>query len=302
MSRAIGDDQRLEARRAEMTTPRDPSPKTKQFELERGRRLREAEQKEQKDIEKWKEWRENLCSDPEAAFCGDNSYASIQNLHTWLQSRSGFITGQNVWSSSAISAAFGEPVLTAARCAFMRLWREMPPELWCQRPKKDRNSIPYRWLYALTGIYAEAEIPGWSSSLSGEEAEIAAAYATVEINGFPNWLSDLADAHPHAVDCVLGGELSAQLALAGEEDHLPILQDVSGGPASVKRLFAPRILVGVQCWPSAVADDKKAGHCSYALDRALQILADVLGEEERSKVADQRCPTGQAKVTMNCPA
>ena len=153
------------------------------------------------------------------------------------------------------------------------------------RPEKKRNAIEFTWLYGLCGVYAESETPGWSSRLSPEEARVAAAYADVEINGFPRWLEELAQTHPTEVDAVLGEELTAQLAMVGEIEHISLLQDISHATIGLKRLFAPRILDGLHAWPSVIATDKQAGHACYALARSIDILAEVLQEADRECVA-----------------
>ena len=52
------------------------------------------------------------------------------------------------------------------------------------RPAEERNSIPWVWLYGLCGLSAEASVPGWAARVTPDEARIAAAYATIELNGF----------------------------------------------------------------------------------------------------------------------
>ena len=45
--------------------------------------------------------------------------------------------------------------------------------------------------------------PQWANSLTADQAMLAAQYATLEINGFPSWLSSLAQIWPHQVGEVL---------------------------------------------------------------------------------------------------
>ena len=64
----------------------------------------------------------------------------------------------------------------------------------------------------LFAMQKEQVKPHWSDQLSSEEAVLAARYATLKINGFPSWLSELAAAKPAEVRAVLMGEVEAELA------------------------------------------------------------------------------------------
>ena len=78
--------------------------------------------------------------------------------------------------------------------------------------------------------------------LTGSEAELAARYAPIELNGFPAWLEALAAAHPKAVDTVLGEELSRSLAETVENNNASIwLQNIQHATPSVTALFLPRV-------------------------------------------------------------
>lgn len=285
ISEVIADSPELLDRLTEYSAPPQPHPVRRRLER-RNRRLQcLKEARERERLRKWEKWRADLCAGPETAFSGDRSFTNIANLHSWLGDRAGSISGPGVWSEPAIRDVFGALVARAACRAFMSLWREGPPLLWSQRVEAERNSILYVWLYGLTGLYAEAQVPGWSTNLSNEEAQTAAAFAVIELNGFPGWLSDLADTHPQAVDLVLGKELSAQLAMAGEIEHISILQDVSHAALPVKQLFAPRIMDSLGRWPATAKDDQCEGRSRYALDRVLDILCEVLSGEDRESVA-----------------
>src|SRR5690606_25127019 len=101
---------------------------------------------------------------------------------------------------------------------------------------------PRSWALGLTGLAAEAESgEDWASRLSPGDAATAGGYALAELNGFPHWAADLATAQPAVFDNVVGGELSAQLALVDTFDHLQVLQDVGYAADAIKRLLAPRV-------------------------------------------------------------
>ena len=94
----------------------------------------------------------------------------------------------------------------------MNIWRAESPTCASERPADQRNTYLVRWQLGLAAIYAEAEDPGWARQLTEEEARLAARFALVEINGLPAWLDSLIDAHSHAVDTIIGQELTWELS------------------------------------------------------------------------------------------
>ena len=62
-------------------------------------------------------------------------------------------------------------------------------------------------------VSAEARTRGWAISLAPNEARLATALATVELNGLAEWTIDLAEAYPQIVEQVLGEELDAPNAI-----------------------------------------------------------------------------------------
>jgi hypothetical protein len=70
----------------------------------------------------------------------------------------------------------------------------------------------------IAGVTLEANLrPTWAERLGSEEARLAAVYATLEINGFPDWVSQLATAKPQEVCEVLMGEIVWELENPDQE-------------------------------------------------------------------------------------
>ena len=68
----------------------------------------------------------------------------------------------------------------------------------------------------IAGITLEAiSTPGWAARLSDDDTRRAVGYATLELNGFPSWLTDLARANPNVVRAVLSEEIDVELARPG---------------------------------------------------------------------------------------
>ena len=102
---------------------------------------------------------------------------------------------------------------------------------------------------------AEASVSGWTAALSSAEARTAAAYATIELNGFAPFISDLAVSHPKEVESVIGGEVSAELRVGGSHGHLSTLQNLSYADSKLKQLVIPRMIAELASWPHAFTED-----------------------------------------------
>ena len=93
----------------------------------------------------------------------------------------------------------------------------------------------------ITGVTLEAKTcERWAAGVSSEDAAIAVSYATIEIAGFPSWLSDLAVAKPEEVRAVLRGEIVA--APASPEPQYDMLDDIRRFGGKVMELMAPVLL------------------------------------------------------------
>ena len=122
----------------------------------------------------------------------------------------------------------------------MNIWRNDHPTLPSERPEDARGTYLVRWRLGLAGLYAEAEDPSWPTKLTEEDAELAARYAPIELNGLPPWIESLVDAHPEAVDAILGNELSWELRESPPHGYSSLLQDSNYASEPVAKLFLPR--------------------------------------------------------------
>ena len=95
----------------------------------------------------------------------------------------------------------------------------------------------------ITGATLEANTrERWAEELTSDEATLAASYATIEINGFPSWLSDLAVAKPQEIRAVLKGEIAAELSDSEPKTRYEVLDDISRADGRVMELMAPVLL------------------------------------------------------------
>lgn len=289
---AVKDDTSLLELLAAWAAPPPPEdPRLQEMEQEHQRHVALAKESEQERLTNWQRWRAELTAQPDEAFGPTKLHATIANLYTWLNSRDKKSSRFNAWDREALAHAFGDDVANRAASAFREYWRTQTPALWSTRPETERNSTPSGWVWGLSGLAAEAAEPDWASRLTSAEAKIAAAYAPVELNGFPRWLNDLVVAHPASVDAVIGEELTREFGVAADHGHLPVVQNVAHGDAELKRLLMPRVLTALAALPSTFASKEAGERVAHHLDAALRILDEAATGVERSTVA-ARCEGG----------
>jgi len=121
-------------------------------------------------------------------------------------------------------------------------WRNSAPLLRSQRIAGERNSINWAGLMAFTGVTLEATtVRGWAENLTSIEAMRAAGYATLEINGFPRWLSNLVAAKPAELRTVLLAEIVEEITRT-ETDYRDTLQNAARADDQTADLLAPVLL------------------------------------------------------------
>jgi hypothetical protein len=88
-----------------------------------------------------------------------------------------------------------------------------------------------------------AENDGWPTYLTQADAENAARYAVLELNGFPIWLPDLFQAFPDAVTRVVLGEIDHELSISvADVDSHYVLNAVAWSGQWLWNALAPTIL------------------------------------------------------------
>ena len=152
------------------------------------------------------------------------------------------------------------------RDGLIRHWRAWRPQLKSAREPTKRNEISSLDCMGITGVTLEAKTrERWAEGLTSDEATLAASYATIEINGFPWWLSDLATAKPQEVRAVLKGEIAAELADPEPGPRYDVLDDISRADGKVIELMAPALLDELERRPGFTAgcsDADARGHQS----------------------------------------
>ncbi|GLK69793.1 NACHT domain-containing protein [Hansschlegelia plantiphila] len=265
-----------------MPLPAGPADAT----LERRTQRRELVRKgrEVQRVESWKKWRRELIDKLDDAFSAAKSETTLHYLYLWLEAQRGSGHRFDVWDRKTVAEAFSPEVAERAAQGFRAVWRTEIPAMWSARPPDERNTTPYRWIYGLSGIAGEREVPGWAEGLSADEARRAAAYAPIELNGLAPFIVELARVHPDAVEQVLGEELAAQLGQGADHGHLTILEDLSYAAPELQRLFVPRLLRQLETWPDPAAREAAAAW-KHHLEQALKVLEASNDAESRTHVA-----------------
>ena len=250
------------------------------------RRQRERAEAEEKRIEGWRRWREWLVANLDEAVSAKFVDGTRYTICEWLRERRQDSGRFNCWDRDALVQALGPEAAERVEAAFRAFWRRQPPPLWSARSPEARHSIRHDWIQALMGVSAETSHSEWTKDLTSQEARTAAAYATVEMNGLAPFIGDLAQSHPSEVDQVIGGEVSAELALGSEHEHLPTLQSLGHADATLKRLVAPRLLAELASWPVAFSEESGPKWLHH-LERVLRILNDAACGDERKAISGE---------------
>ena len=282
----LKDDPTLGRALEEHTRPPERSEELERMERDRRRRQRVRERKEEDRLASWRKWRDELLADPPDAFSAENLERTISNLCSWLLAANQSRSHRNPWDKDALTRALGPDVAERAEGALRARWRATPPVLWSDRLAAERNTIRGDWILGLSVISAEASTPGWTDSLSPDEARVAAAYATVELDGFAPFLTDLARSHPAEVSELMGGEVSAEIGVGDDHDHLPVLQHLTHAESGLKQLLLPRLLDELKSWPSYFTDETGLRWVHH-LDQVLRILDETSTEADRAAIAQE---------------
>ena len=283
---ALNGDAMLNRLLTELTAPPTRDERTERMEREAQCRRNAQARHEEQRLENWRQWRIDLLANPDDAFSAENQETTVSNLYSWLEASQQGRNRFNIWDQNALVRAFGPDIANRAEQVFQAWWRIHPSTLWSVQPAAGRGQIPHTWIYGLLGVSSEASTPGWTVSLSSEEARIAVAYATVEINELAPFITDLARSHPTEVNEVIGCELSAELRVGADHDHLPVLNNLSHAEDHLKQLLASRLLPALRVWPSAFTNET-GPRLARHLDQVLRILGDASTETDREAAAEE---------------
>ena len=263
------------------------------FKIKRAEREEQARQEKAKNRERWiRFWRE-VTSQSDYAFSSEKSFNTAWNLWIFMR-RLADDDNFSVWNRSSIEDHFDRATADRLKSVLTTIWRNDSPTLLCERPEESRNSYLKGWQLGLAAISAEAESLDWAKNLTEEEALKAARYAFLELNGLPQWIAPLVEAHSSAVD-VLWKELSWELEHPPEVgSNLGLLQQLGDAPENVAKLFLPRLLARLES-SSACHDGSNDIVMAYRLRHATRPIikyGDIATKAKLAQIAHERlaCP------------
>lgn len=261
-------------------------PKPYPEEKEHHEIMRAQREKEEARLQGWLEWRRELLADPQKHFEGGELSRTRRLLFDWLMSDNSTGSTYQVWHKGAgIEVAFGAEIRKRARDAFSSYWRDVDCVPFSK--KEDKNGgTPYAELYALTGLLAETESPGWAEALMPEDVGKACLLAMVEINGLPDFLNHLAESRGDLVSVALGRELEAQLGLCANSQHLPLLQDLTHASEVVQRTCLQPLQNFVRSWTEPKGEKAASGFSCFHLSQVLGILTERRSEIDSHELAE----------------
>jgi hypothetical protein len=170
-------------------------------------------------------------------------------------------------SVAPLKPMIGPEAAEGFRLGLIAHWRAWIPWVRSVRDDGELNQVRQLDCMGLVGISLEAkDQPGWAATLSSDDARCAVGYATLEPNGFPVWLADLARAKPDDVRAVLSNEVLAELKRSSDVPRFGgVLQDIARGDKVIAELMAPFVLAEIEARPNLATE-----MLSLALDIVLR--------------------------------
>jgi hypothetical protein len=165
-------------------------------------------------------------------------YNLWQLLREANRGRSHYVIGSVAPLSELVGPRAAETFAISTR----QMWRAWQPTLRSSRPPGERNQIADFDCMGVAAVSLEAAgVPSWATRLTEEEAVRAGEYATLEINGLPGWIADLANVWPAAVQRVLLTEVISDLNDPEVNAYLPSLDYIDHADDDVTGLMAAPI-------------------------------------------------------------
>lgn len=263
--------------------PKPVDPSHEKWQREHDRHVAERKEKEAKAHSSWVAFWKEVASNPSDAFNEERAYNTAWNLWHAMES-AGANSRAEGWNRRFIESNFGKEVADLLRKTLGPIWRKDPPTLAMERKPEERNRIYTRWQLGLAAIAAEAEDPGWALKLTDEEAEIAARYVPIELNGFPVWFETFATVFPDVVDRTIGGQLTFELTepTSSSQWYSSTLQNLSRATSTLAVLFVPRL----RQWLDDFGDQPPEADDTRAASERLRQVVEVLLQHGDAETRD----------------
>ena len=265
---AAAGDNVLISRLEEVLKPAPPNPEIEAMEAEHRERQKERKAARERNRQAWRDWRDRVQSDPDAAFSDAERKQTLRHVIAWLREagRDNTIAYAN-WR--AIRPAIGDAFADRLEEVLRDYWRNNDAPLWSRLSDEEQGRIGESRQLALTGLLIEATTASdWPAALTAEEARRAAEWGLTELNGFPEWFEALIEHHPQSVQSVLSAELRAEFSARASLTHPHTLSAVRYGPDAVKQLVRDELEDGLRHWP--------VGEQAAQSDQSVHMLGSII--------------------------
>jgi hypothetical protein len=267
------------------------------WEKEDLKRKEQRERKKSKARASWMQFWQEVANQPENAFSPQQSNNTAWNLWQTM-SNLGDNSRSSGWNRRFIEKNFSIETADRLRHVLMTIWRNDQPTFPSERPEKERNTFLVQWQLGLAAIYAESEDPDWAKKLSNTEAQLAARYTPLELNGLPQWIESLTEAHPNAVDQTLGKELSWELSQKPETyGYSSLLHGIAHASEKVAKLFLPRL----ESWLDSDGDLKGEADNSYGMAERIRQITQLILKHGDDVATEKIKVIATQRVTQNQP-
>lgn len=175
-----------------------------------------------------------------------------------------------------IAEIAGQEVASAFADRLSEVWRSWKPTLNSDRSPTERNQISTIDCMCLAGVSIEAASrPDWALQLNEQQAIRAAEFATLEINGFPDWIGALTAVWPIAVEQVLLKDAASDLDSPMPDVHYQTLEYIFRGPKCLIQLMSAALWSELQARPEL---------SQLALRSLLPILVSGLSADDKDEL------------------
>ena len=240
-------DTEMQAAYIEWMTPRIKSAEEIKSEEELAEAILESEHRQVEQEQSWVDFIADLQANPAQLHhlhpitpkgVDNRIYSLWQLLSEATSSNSRYA----IDSVAPIKELAGEEVAAAFTAGLAEIWRAWKPTLHSARPPGERNLISSIDCLGIAGVSIEAAARAdWALHLTEQQAIRAAEYATLELNGFPDWTTALAAVWPAAVEKVFAQEATSNLDDPTPPGHYQIVEAISRSDESLTRLMAPSL-------------------------------------------------------------
>jgi hypothetical protein len=225
------------------------------------------------DETSWIKFLDNLQKKPEHMFGPAQATNTLYNICKWL----GFSSDTSSRLTLDNWRAFEQTTLPELAQRFYAIaknyWRSTTPPIRSERNPEDANSIFNNQTPALTSLQIESELDiNWAQNLSHEEAVIAAKWSTLEMNGYPVWLDNLALCQPDAVKSVLGRELDFEFTTINTSMHPHVLGMLGHQGTNLSSLFVSEFVDKLLQWPAPPIAELEHNSYIVNLDLVMTML------------------------------